>query len=293
MDKLLVLVVTCDETYHPSLEDSFPGATVVRFGEDGAIEWLESNSCNLCVLDRPRVETVLRIRFRLPTSPIIAVGLQDPVLNDLVHPVASHRELRTMVARHLSAAGLSQPPQELRHGSLPPQLTVPHQLTEPTYQNWLRVIGYELDEARSTSLHLVQVEGGFVVRAVSRRTGQPCSMVFPDRDLPILAARAFAARGRRGRLRLGTLLLPTGYEDFLRALGRRLDETHVTTIRLVEEQDAIRVEGTRVTDDREGHRSVPFSERLGSEEIGVLLGEAFRHRFEQLPESGRSPESGA
>ena len=293
MDNVVLLVVSPAEGLRQSLASMLPGSTVVRLEGDRAIEWLETNSCDLCVLDHQPVETVLRVRLRLPTTPIIAVGLEAPALGDVVTSVTADHDLRSLILRLLPLHASRQRSQEPELWSRPSLLDVPDQLKRPTYQNRLRVIGSELDAARCTAVHLVRVDGGFVVRAVSRRTGQPSVLVFPDRDFPVLAARAHAARGRRGRMRLGTPLLPTGYEDFLRALGRWLDETHVLLVRLVEEPDAIRIEGTRVADEKVKNRRVPFRERLGREEIGVLLAEAFRHRFEQLPETGRSPDSGA
>ena len=124
----------------------------------------------------------------------------------------------------------------------------------------------------------MEVTGGFVVRALSHASADPKTLVFPDRDFPRLVAQATASRGQRRWMRLGTSLLPTGYEDLLRALGRRLDHIHAAALSIVELEHAIQVEGTMEVADADGSRRVPFRELLEVEEIGVLLGEAFRHR---------------
>ncbi len=276
-----LLLISADDELARELTEALHWCILARWvDEDAAIEWLETNRCDLCLLDRDRIETLLRIRLRCPGMPIIMVGEERPERAGLATVVPGKRELIEAAARQVSE--LLRPGSERGASeivALPiPGPEVPPQLLEPTYQNRLRVIGRQIDLYRYTSLHLVEVAGGFVVRALSRASADPKTLVFPDRDFPRLVAQATASRGQRRRMRLGTSLLPTGYEDFLRALGRRLDHIHAAALSIVELEHAIQVEGTMEVADADGSRRVPFRELLGVEDIGVLLGEAFRHR---------------
>lgn len=275
-----ILLVSVDDELTQHLAQALHWCRFVRLNDDAAIEWLEANSCDLCVVGRGRMEALMRIRLRRPDMPIVMVGELQPADAGLAAVVPDERELVETAARHMT---------QLLHGvaeghsaeliALPaPGPEIPSQLLQPTYQNRLRVIGRQMDLYRLASLHLVEVPGGFVVRALSRASGDPKTLVFPDRDFPRLVAQAMASRGQRRRMRLGTPLLPTGYEDFLRALGRRLDLLHAASVTIEEFDQAIQVEGTKEIPDADGRRRVPFRELLAVEDIGVLLGEAFRHR---------------
>jgi len=280
-----ILLVSEDDGLTQHLAEALHWCRLVRLNDDAAIEWLEANSCDLCVLDRGRIEALMRIRLRRPGMPIVMVGELQPEHAGLAAVVPDERELVETVAQRMTqllnrvAEGHSA---ELI--ALPaPGPEIPSQLLQPTYQNRLRVIGRQMDLHRLASLHLVEVPGGFVVRALSRASSDPRTLVFPDSDFPRLVAQSIASRGQRRRMRLGTPLLPTGYEDFLRALGRRLDLLHAASVTITELDEAIQVEGTKEIADADGKRRVPFRELLAVEDIGVLLGEAFRHRSFNAP----------
>ena len=97
-------------------------------------------------------------------------------------------------------------------------------LTSLTYENRLRVVGRQLDLYAYRAVNLFEVGGGFLVRALLPGSRVPDALEFPDRDFLPQVEAAIAARGEGERLRSTSPLLPTGYEDFLRALGHRFDQ---------------------------------------------------------------------
>ena len=154
----------------------------------------------------------------------------------------------------------------------------PGGLLLPTYQNRLRAIGRQLDLAGYGAVNLLEVGGGFLVRALASGSRTPEALEFPDRDFPLVAAGAIAARGEDERGRSTSPLLPTGYEDFLRALGRWLDEQQAEAITVTDLDSFVAVGGVARAEGR-GHTAVePLRALLYPDDITALLDEAFRRR---------------
>lgn len=150
----------------------------------------------------------------------------------------------------------------------------PH-LIEPTYQNRLRVIGRELDRQHISGITIMEVPGGFVVRA-QYQDGEPVALEFLDSDFSQMVITAIAARGEGETTRPATALLPTGYEDFLRSLGYELDERVAEGVYVAEYRSFITVGGLVPSMTSGGYRH--YSEVLGSNEIREILNEAFNRR---------------
>jgi hypothetical protein len=155
------------------------------------------------------------------------------------------------------------------------------QLPVPTYQNRLRVMGQQLDLGGYRSINLLELPGGFLIRAL--RTGErvPEALEYPLGEFPELLAQAVAAHGegeRRHHPHHPHPLLTTGYEDFLRALGRHLDEQRVEAITVAELEGFVAVGGLTGVEGYERTGIAPFQLLLRAEDIGALLDGAFHRR---------------
>ena len=106
----------------------------------------------------------------------------------------------------------------------------------------------------------------------------PDALEFPHEDFPGLLRAAIAARGEGPRLHKNHPLLPTGYEDFLRALGYRLDEQHAEAIAITELDGFVAVSGVGPVETSYQTTIAPFQLLLRPDDISSLLDEAFRRR---------------
>ena len=152
---------------------------------------------------------------------------------------------------------------------------LPPSLLMPNYQNRLRTIGRQLDLNGYRSIIVLQVDGGFIVRAVNRRTRKMELIEFSDADFPERMIAATEARGDGERPESPSTLAPTGYEDMFRAIGRRLDHILARNVVIAEGQTALLVTGQKGEPDSgvEAFESV-----LDLIAITELLDEAFRLR---------------
>ncbi len=155
--------------------------------------------------------------------------------------------------------------------------TVPEQLFVPTNQNRLRVIGRYLDVNEYKSICVLDVEGGLLVRAMSPRKHVPELLEFPDDAFIQMVRDAIQARGTRKRTRARTDIVPTGYEDLLRALGYELDQRVAKSITIHEGQSSLFVAGLQASDQMSGSFS-PFEFVLTPQDIDSMLDVAFRRR---------------
>lgn len=148
------------------------------------------------------------------------------------------------------------------------------ELLEPIYQNRLRTIGRMLDVGDFRSVFILEVAGGFIVRAVHRANRDIEIMEFTDDTFPERMIQATEARGEGERPESPSPLAPTGFEDLLRAMGRWLDSNNVAEIAIAEKLDSLVVTG----DDLSGEQAVPFDIELDETAITELLDESFRLR---------------
>ncbi|MGI8967534.1 MAG: hypothetical protein ACR2GA_00310 [Chloroflexota bacterium] len=155
---------------------------------------------------------------------------------------------------------------------------VSHRLHLPTYQNRLRVIGRQLDLAGYRSVNLLEIAGGFLVRVMQPGERVSEALEFPHTDFPDLLTAALAARGEGVRRRKNHPLVQTGYEDFLRALGYRLDEQYAEAITITELDGFVAVNGVAPANGYHETTIQPFQTLLRPDDVAQLLDEAFRRR---------------
>lgn len=121
---------------------------------------------------------------------------------------------------------------------------------------------------------VLEVEGGFIVRCVSRADRDIDLLEFADDSYHERMIHATEARGEGERRESPSPVAPTGYEDLLRALGRRIDERHGSRVVIAEKRDSIIIAGDS---SAEGERE-PFNLMFGEQDITLILDEAFRMR---------------
>lgn len=155
----------------------------------------------------------------------------------------------------------------------------PPDLLKRTYQNDLRAIGRHADDNRFRGIGVYEVAGGFILRAFSGSDSTSAEAIeIPDGDLEGLILKNFTARGGSAD---GTRspLCPTGYEDFLRALGYELEVNQARAVVVQEMVDVFAVAYQQlVATSEEGYVWEPRSLILEKPQIQEILDEAFRRR---------------
>lgn len=157
-------------------------------------------------------------------------------------------------------------------GGVPREL--PPELLQLTYQNRLRTIGRHLDLNEQRSMLILEVDGGFIVRCVSRTDRDVDLLQFDDDSYVDRMIRATESRGEGERRETHSPVAPTGYEDLLRALGRAVDQRNGSRIVIAEKKDSILIHG----EERSGTTVRPFDIDLDESGITAALDEAFRMR---------------
>ncbi len=155
---------------------------------------------------------------------------------------------------------------------------VPRELLRPTYQNRLRVVGRRIDRNALHAATIVEVDGGFIVRAHQASDPAPVLMEVFDRDFPRLIREATTLRDADSEASYVSELVPTGYEDLLRALGYELDQRIAENIVLVEYPGFLSMSGFELVLKAGSEGCRPFSELLSPEDTQQVLDEAFMRR---------------
>jgi hypothetical protein len=164
-----------------------------------------------------------------------------------------------------------------------PQPTEPEQnsaqdLLAPNYQNRLRVIGRALDEHDLEQAVIVDTGATLILRAYRPTSGANVTETFTNEGLIETLRVAIYARGDSGTGPFRSPLRPTGYEDFLRALGYRLDERNAAGLVVVECPQYFHVSGLERIGDAERTPLVPFAELYEFPRISRLINEAVARR---------------
>lgn len=156
----------------------------------------------------------------------------------------------------------------------------PAGLLKRTYQNELRAMGRHCDDQGLKSIGIHEVTDGFILRAFPD-ANNPTSVValeIPDGDLQSLILKNFTAQGTRASA-AGSRLCPTGYEDFLRALGFELEECQAKAIAMQELSEGFSVAFYQPAETADGGFVwEPKSFILTAEHVQDLLDEAFKRR---------------
>ncbi len=268
---------------------ALPNPTHIQTGEEAVI-WVRAEECDICVVDYnlggiDGLETLHRLHQRKPDLAVIMLsgakseqvavsafrsGVRDYVIKAPGFADVLAQAIR-QVARTLSLSDVTAVPIATSAGTLPGFL-------RPTYENRLRAVGRQLDLYGYSAINLSEVAGGFLVRALPRGGRIAEALEFLDRDAAQVLSQAVAARGEGGRTPPTAVLLPTGYEDFLRALGQYLDVGNAHTITITELEPMVAVGGLSPLNQGEYTGLVPFYELLQADQIKKLLDEAFRRR---------------
>jgi len=286
-----ILLVAHDQLMLQRLLQAFashglPSPTYLTSAEV-AIDWLEEHSCAVCLLDfdLPGVDglrNLARLHQRQPDLPVIMLS---SAASEAVAIAAFRAGVRDYVPKEPGYA--TSVAQQIRHllradatGQLPQPIVVgpdiADQLRQPTYQNRLRVIGREMDVSEFRAVSVWEVGGGFLVRGTRPGRRAPEALEFLDRDLPQLVA--VTARGDGERRQRTGLLLPTGYEDVLRAIGQRLDEQKAEAIAFNELGQVIVVTGLAKQDGLAHTIPTSFEWVLNAEDVSQVLDDAYRNR---------------
>jgi hypothetical protein len=162
-----------------------------------------------------------------------------------------------------------------------------------TYQNFLRAIGRHLDLGRYRYTLICQVPGAFVIRGYPHgfdnvRAAE--ALVFTIEDLTRMVEELFVSRSPLPANEIPDpsevpRLLPTGYEDFLRAIGHECDTGRVRNIRLVETVEGIVLSYEQENTHTRQERS--FDE----EQIYAMLNTAFNRRGTVVKRPPSPPQS--
>lgn len=162
---------------------------------------------------------------------------------------------------------------------------LPIDLLELSYQNRLRVIGRFIDESELHSITLIEVAQGFVLRASRAGEPWPIAIELGDRKISELMRRSIGARGEGEIERESRELLPTGYEDMLRALGHELDQRIAESVVITELPSLFAVTGFEpFVAAGVGETSYrPFAEVFGPDETRILLHKALGRRGSYQP----------
>jgi CheY-like chemotaxis protein len=260
----------------------------VASGEE-AVLWVGANDCSVCLLDYrlpgiDGLETLARIHQRKPNLPVI-------MLSDAGSEQVAVAAFRARVADYVAKKpGFEQTVAQMvqqivtaapRTASTPAALDgagIPASLAALTYQNRLRVIGRQLDLYGYRAATILEVAGGFLVRGAASGSRTPEALEFLDQDFPQLLQSAFNARGEGEHRRSTTALLPTGYEDFLRAVGHRLDTQFAEAVTVTELDSFVAVGGVAKVDATGQTGLAPLQWLLRTDDVAYLLDEAFRRR---------------
>jgi hypothetical protein len=160
----------------------------------------------------------------------------------------------------------------------PPQPSDVQQPSEVGYESSLRVIGRHFDLQGCRQVAIFQTHGGFIARAVVSDARTPIALEFQARELPALLAQARSNRESGVRTGMGSPLMPTGYEDCLRALGYALDDYYAAGVMLCELRQVLVVTGVRRGEAGGTQAYIAFEEQLHAQDIEQLLNDAFARR---------------
>lgn len=298
MSNLTVLIVPENNRQFNSLSKAIRGVGVGDVyqaqGAEDALNWLGLYHCDACVISyelpgkRDGLETLLDIRSHRQDLPIIMVSRSksEKVAVGAFHAGVLDYVPITRGYEHAVASLISQVKVSHAGGQIVPAQIVPPNIEDyllaPTYQNKLRVIGRHLDLYRFRRVNILEVEGGFVVRATPQQDRNVETLEFVDHQFAQLIAAAAADRGEGEVIAKPiTSLFPTGYSDFLRAVGYLLDQHAAEAVTISELEDIAVVGGVGRVDETGVSRYGPLQWLFRPDDVAVLLDQAYQRRREQ------------
>lgn len=128
------------------------------------------------------------------------------------------------------------------------------------------------------SITLVEIPGGFVLRGSCSDDPWPVLLEFEDRKLGVMLQQAFEFRGAGRTPKEVRDLIPTGYEDLLRALGHELDERIAENVVITELPSLLAVSGFEPVLGFGESTYRPFSEPYSADDVANSLRQALSRR---------------
>jgi CheY-like chemotaxis protein len=277
----------------------FASPSVVTTGAE-ALEWIGHNQADICLLDRdlPDVkwpDFTLRIRQRRPDLPIHMIssaGTEEAAITAFHAGVADYipktATLYEAVVRAVTRVSEAKSTRSSTETTPVIPEGVPPQLLMPTYQNRLRVIGRQIDLYGYRMVAVYEVGGGFLMRAypLNGRTAE--ALEFPDRDFEQLVVQSFVVRGEGERPASNSPLLPSGYEDFFRAVGAAIDRNKADSVSITEFSSMIVIGGNVRVENSTQTTLGNLQWVLQAEDIAQVLDEGYRRRTASGKPSGSS-----
>lgn len=167
----------------------------------------------------------------------------------------------------------------LPHDLTPAERLPIGQLFEPTHQNRLRVAGRALDERGLELAAVLDLGDAVLIRGYDPATGELVAEILPDADLhEAMHALIHGPRHSGPAVNTTTALRPTGYEDFLRALGYRLDHQGTRGFAIIECARYIHVSGLERIGTEDDAAMVPFAHLYEAPKVNSLVNEAISRR---------------
>lgn len=303
MSGLVVLIVPENDRQFSSLSKAIRGVGVGEVhqarGAEGALHWLGLYKCDACVISyelpgkRNGIETLLDIRNHRPDLPLIMVSSakSEKVAVDAFHAGVVDYVPTTRGYEHAVASLISQLKVSQTSSAITPAQIIPpdvdERLLQPTYQNKLRTIGRHLDLYGFRRINVLEVDGGFIVRATPTGDRGVETLEFVNQQFAQLIAAAASRRSEGDKvLRNPGRLLPTGYEDFLRAVGNLLDQHAAEAVTISELEEIAVVGGVGRVDETGVSRYGPIQWLFRTDDVAVLLDEAYQRRHNT---AGRKP----
>ena len=257
----------------------------------GALALLAQSPFGVLVLDSDvqggkGITALARLRERYPALPIIVVSSarsEDVAIDafhlgitDYIPKKRGYGELVVALISQLAAGEPATPRTRL----LEVPDNVPLALLRPTYQNRLRVIGYQCEALGLRELVIVEAAEGFVVRAIEAQNQQLAVLEFAAAQFAHLVSDAVHTRGRREQLAPHGLVA-TGYADLLRAIGHELDRLLARGVTIVELERHLLVCGRQATEGYHESGQDRFEWIMTEAEVQTLLDKAYHRRTSQ------------
>lgn len=147
------------------------------------------------------------------------------------------------------------------------------------YQHRLRVIGRHLDQHRFQRVTICDVAQGMLVTGTRSDSRDAEALVLRDDNFHSIVEEAEDARGSGTAYTTHASLFPTGYEDFLRAVGYELDQYLAWHVVINELFTFVTISGFEPNYAPRGHtRFEPFEWIYRADDIRRLLDDAFARR---------------
>jgi hypothetical protein len=147
-----------------------------------------------------------------------------------------------------------------------------------TYQNDLRAIGRLADDNLYKLLGVYEVSDGFIVRGFTDSDPEAIeALELPSNDIRELIVKNFSSSGHDPS-RIKRPLCPTGYEDFMRAIGYELEQCQAKAVAIQEMLTCFCVTFRQLRLTPEGYTWEPQEWLLTSDKVREMLDAAFLRR---------------